>query len=117
MKIGFLKHFTRVRGKDAVILAIMMNIISFIIEIPVLYKVLSIIMEARSYWIAAFESLLIYIFMLFFCAWIEGEIIQIKIDYSISKTFRWLSVANAISIGISVIFVWLFVHLYGRLCL
>jgi len=104
VKIGFVKHFTRVRQKDAVIVAIMMNVISLIIGLPISYMTLIMVLDSSSYLTAILGCLLLYVFMVFFNTWIEGEIIQVKLDQPLSKTYKWLSIANAISVGISVIF-------------
>lgn len=109
IKIGFVKRFTRVRWKHAAITAIMMNVISFVLGLPVLYMTLNRVFDSRSNLIAIFGCLLIYILMVFFYTWIEGEIIYMKLGHSLSKTFRWLSIANAITIVICAIFTYLFV--------
>jgi len=109
VKIGFVKHFTRVRKKDAVIIAIAMNIISLIIGLPVSYIMLSRLVYSSSYLTAMLGCFLLYISIVFLNTWIEGEIIQRKLLRSLSKTYRWLFVANAISIGISIIFALIFV--------
>jgi hypothetical protein len=113
IKIGFVKHFTRVRRKDAVIIAIGMNIISFIFGLPILYNALCIALLPKLYNALgiALNSTISYIFgglfvcipMVFVNTLIEGGIIQMKLDRPFSKTYRWLSVANAISVGICAI--------------
>ncbi len=109
IKIGFVKCFTRVRWKQVTIVAIMMNVISFVLGLPVLYTILNRVFDSRSNLIAIFGCLLTYILMVFFYTWIEGEIIYMKLGHSLSKTFRWLSVANAITIVICAICTYLFI--------
>jgi len=117
IKIGFVKHFTRLRRKDAVNIALAMNIISFILGLPILYNALRIALSTELYNALgiALNSTISYIFggllvcipMVLVNTLIEVGIIQMMEKLPFSKTFRWLFVANAISIGICVIFLFL----------
>ena len=112
IKIGFIQYFTKVDWKRSVIVGTVMNAVSATIG-TYLIGILGLIIDMA--WLFDFYAklgmslfhwthfLMTYVFAIFVNILIEGDIVKIIMKLPISKTFRWLFFANAISIGICMI--------------
>ena len=113
IEIGFVKYFTKVSWKKAIVVAAVMNAVSGTVG-TVLILVLGLIIDMA--WLFDFfygklgmplfhwtHFLLAYVFAILVNILIEGDVIKIMMKLPLSKTFHWLFFANAISIGMCVI--------------
>lgn len=130
IEIGFVKYFTKIQWKRAVVVATAMNAASAILGTIVssaiglfmmallmvfaelicsifewlnniLIKFMPILANIPDFDLAAFDFWLVgYICAIFINISIEGEVLENMLKLSLSKNFRWLFFANAISIGI-----------------
>lgn len=120
IEIGFVKYFTKVGWKKSAIVGAAMNVASatagvvcslivglfasvlLYAPIAMIFDGIERVMKSQMdfmvlYWLTG------YICSILVNIWIEGAIIQKMIKLPISKTFRWLFFANAISIGMCLI--------------
>lgn len=112
VEIGFVKYFAKVGWIKTIVVTILMNAVSAtigayligilgaIIDIAWLFDFYTKLGMPLFHWTHFF---LAYVFAVLVNVCIEGDIIKIMMKLPISKTFRWLFFANAISIGICVI--------------
>ncbi len=112
IEIGFVKYFTKANWRRSVIVGTVMNAVSATIG-TYLIGILGLIIDMA--WFLDFYTklgmplfhwthfLMAYVFAIFVNVLIEGDIVKIMMKLPISKTFRWLFFANAISIGICLI--------------
>ena len=122
IEIGFVKYFTKVSWRKSAIVGAAMNIASATAGIAcslivgifaalLLHTPIAMIFDgiARAMKIKIDINLMVLFWLIGYISsvlvniWIEGAIIQKMIKLSISKTFRWLFFANAISIGMCLI--------------
>ena len=108
IEIGFVKYFTKVSWKRAIIVATVMNAVSATVG-TFLIAILGLLIDVA--WLFDFYTklgmplfhwthfLLAYIFAVLVNILIEGDIIKIMTKLPLSKTFYWLFVANAITVG------------------
>lgn len=116
IEIGFVRYFTKVGWKKSAIVGAAMNIASAtvgavfssivgVFASALLYMPIELILDAMK---SKTDVMVLYWLIGYLCSilvnvWIEGTIIQKMIKLSLSKTFQWLFLANAISIGMCVI--------------
>ena len=116
IEIGFVRYFSKVDWRKSVIVGAAMNIASATVGAVfslivglfasmLLYTPIALIFDAMK---SKTDVMVLYWLIGYLCSilvnvWIEGTIIQKTIKLSLSKTFRWLFFANAISIGMCLI--------------
>ncbi|MBO4405333.1 MAG: hypothetical protein J5821_01230 [Alphaproteobacteria bacterium] len=111
IEIGFVKYFTKVGWKRAIIVATVMNaasatvgtiltaVIGGIVGLSIMLSIDWGSIPYISVWGPFVFWLYGYIFAILMNIWIEGGIIQMMQKLPFSKTFHWLFFANAITVG------------------
>ena len=122
IEIGFVKYFTKVSWRKSAIVGAAMNMASATVGVvfslivglfaaALLHTPIAMIFDgiARAMKIRIDIDLMVLFWLIGYISsvlvniWIEGSIIQKMIKLPLSKTFRWLFFANAISVGICLI--------------
>lgn len=118
IEIGFVKYFTKVSWIKTIIVAIVMNAASATLgSILIAYSgVFGLILSLTMTSIALFgwfQWLISYALAIFINTVVEGITIRLILKLPLSKTYRWLAVVNAITIGICAIYLYLFpIHIH-----
>ncbi|MCR4624128.1 MAG: hypothetical protein K5780_05850 [Alphaproteobacteria bacterium] len=109
IEIGFVKYFTKVGWRKTIVVAVLMNAVSATFG--------SFLIYISKFFDAILHFIMINYFLLWLISYlvavlintvIEGITIRLILKLPLSKTFRWLSAANVITIGICVIYLYLF---------
>lgn len=115
IEIGFVKYFTKVGWIKTIVVTTVMNAVSATVG-RILILISGLIATAFAsfvtfgktgtfHWFHWFVS---YIFAILTNTILEGAVIRLMMKLSLSKTFRWLAAANAITIIICAIYLCLF---------
>jgi len=115
VEIGFVKYFTKVGWIKTIVVTTVMNAISATVGV-ILILLTGLVAEAFASFVTLgkigtfhwFHWLVSYVAAILTNTILEGAIIRLIMKLSLSKTFRWLFVANAISVGVCAIYLYLF---------
>ena len=117
IELFFVKYFTDINWKKALIITILMNLITAILGILLIplsglgaefvfefvfhaYDKFGIGTFHWSHWLVS------YLLVIFINTLIESLLIKLSLKLNLKKTFWWLFIANGISVLLCVIFYW-----------
>ncbi|MBO7453906.1 MAG: hypothetical protein K5766_01895 [Alphaproteobacteria bacterium] len=115
IEIGFVKYFTKVGWIKTIVVTTVMNAVSATVGL-VFILISGLVADAFASFVTLgktgtfhwFHWLTSYVFAILTNTMLEGIIIKLIMKLPISKTFRWLFVANAITIVMCAIHLYLF---------
>ena len=115
IEIGFVKYFAKVGWIKTIIVTTVMNAVSATVGLIFILisglvadafaSFVTLVKTGTFHWFHWFVS---YIFAILTNTILEGAVIRLMMKLSLSKTFRWLAAANAITIIICAIYLCLF---------
>jgi len=115
IEIGFVKYFTKVGWIKTIVVTTVMNAISATVGV-ILILITGLVAAVFACFISktwTFHWLVSYVAAILTNTILEGAIIRLMLKLSLSKNFRWLFVANAISVGICAVYLYLFpIHIH-----
>lgn len=115
IEIGFVKYFTKVGWIKTIVVTTLMNAVSATVGL-IFILISGLVADAFASFVTLgktgtfhwFHWLTSYVFAILTNTMLEGVIIKLIMKLPISKTFRWLFVANAITVIMCAIHLYLF---------